>query len=77
MNDELNKEGASDSLEDEPASLRVENEINEIKTDASNSEEIEVSASEVDTENTIINEEKVPEDVEPFSSQDFEEETQE
>ena len=29
MNDELNKEGTSDSLEDEPASLRVENEVND------------------------------------------------
>ena len=57
--------------------LEKENEINEIKTDASNSEEIKVSSSEVDTENTIINEEKVPEDVEPLSSQDFEKETQE
>ena len=57
--------------------LEKENEINEIKTDASNSEEIEVSAGEVDTENPIISEEKVPEDVEPLSSQDFEKETQE
>ena len=32
MNDELNKEGTSDSLEDEPASLRVENEVNDDAT---------------------------------------------
>ena len=41
MNDELNKEGASDSLEDEPASLRVENEVNDDnKVDTSSEEEV-------------------------------------
>ena len=35
MNDELNKEGSSDSLEDEPASLSVENEVNDDANDAS------------------------------------------
>ena len=32
MNDELNKEDSSESLEDEPASLRVENEVNDDAT---------------------------------------------
>ena len=54
-----------------------ENEIDEIKTDASNSEEIEVSSTDVVTENPIIKEEKTPEDVEPLSSKEDEEETQE
>ena len=41
MNDELNKEGTSDSLEDEPASLRVENEVNDDnKVDTSSKEEV-------------------------------------
>ena len=41
MNDELNKEGTSDSLEDEPASLRVENEVNDDnKVDTSSEEEV-------------------------------------
>ena len=57
--------------------LEKENEIDEIKTDASNSEEIEVSSSDVDTENPIINEEKVSEDIEPLFSQKAEKETQE
>ena len=57
--------------------LKKENEIDEIKTDALNSEEIEVSSSDVDTKNTIINEEKVSEDIEPLSSQKAKKETQE
>ena len=41
MNDELNKEETSDSLEDEPASLRVENEVNnDNKVDTSSDEEV-------------------------------------
>ena len=41
MNDELNKEGDSDSLEDEPASLRVENEVNDDnKVDTTSEEEV-------------------------------------
>ena len=54
--------------------LEKENEIDEIKTDASNSEEIEVSSSEVVTENPTIKEEKTPEDVEQLSSEEVEKE---
>ena len=57
--------------------LEKENEIDEIKTDASNSEEIEVSPSEVVTENPTIKEEKNPEDVEQLSSEKVEKEAQE
>ena len=56
--------------------LEKENEIDEIKTDASNSEEIEVSPSEVVTENPTIKEEKNPEDVEQLSSEKVEKEAQ-
>ena len=56
--------------------LEKENEIDEIKTDASNSEEIEVSSSEVVTENPTIKEEKTPEDVEQLSSEKVEKEAQ-
>tara|TARA_B100001109_G_scaffold48346_1_gene39028 strand:- start:195 stop:653 length:459 start_codon:yes stop_codon:yes gene_type:complete len=54
--------------------LEKENEIDEIKTDTSNSEEIEVSSSEVVTENPTIKEEKTPEDVEQLSSEEVEKE---
>tara|TARA_Y100000766_G_scaffold165795_1_gene142474 strand:- start:7 stop:471 length:465 start_codon:yes stop_codon:yes gene_type:complete len=57
--------------------LEKENEIDEIKTDASNSEEIEVSPSEVVTENPTTKEEKNPEDVEQLSSEEVEKEAQE
>tara|TARA_B000000475_G_C15616340_1_gene291221 strand:- start:36 stop:500 length:465 start_codon:yes stop_codon:yes gene_type:complete len=57
--------------------LEKENEIDEIKTDASNSEEIEVSSSEVVTENPTIKEEKIPEDVEQLSSEKVEKDAQE
>ena len=57
--------------------LEKENEIDEIKTDASNSEEIEVSSSEVVTEKPAIKEEKTPEDVEQLSSEKVEKESQE
>ena len=57
--------------------LEKENEIDEIKTDASNSEEIEVSPSEVVTENPTTKEEKNPEDVEQLSSEKVEKEAQE
>ena len=57
--------------------LEKENEIDEIKTDASNSEEIEVSSSEVVTENPTLKEEKTPEDVERLSSEKIEKEAQE
>ena len=57
--------------------LEKENEIDEIKTDALNSEEIEVSSSEVVTENSTIKEEKTPEDVEELSSEKVEKEAQE
>ena len=57
--------------------LEKENEINEIKTDASNSEEIEVSSSEFVTENPTITEEKTPLDVEQTSSEKIEKEAQE
>ena len=41
MNDELNKEDTSDSLENKPGSLRVENEANEnSKVDTSSEEEV-------------------------------------
>ena len=54
--------------------LEKENEIDEIKTDTSDSEEIEVSSSEVVTENPTIKEEKTPEDVEQLSSEEVEKE---
>lgn len=57
--------------------LEKEKEIDEIKTDASNSEEIEVSSSEVVTEKPAIKEEKTPEDVEQLSSEKVEKESQE
>ena len=57
--------------------LEKENEIDEIKTDVSNSEEIEVSSSEVFTKNPTIKEEKNPEDVEQLSSEKVEKEAQE
>ena len=57
--------------------LEKENEIDEIKTDASNSEEIEVSPSEVVAENPTTKEEKNPEDVEQLSSEKVEKEAQE
>ena len=57
--------------------LEKENEIDEIKTDASNSEEIEVSSSEVVTEKPAIKEEKTPEDIEQLSSEKVEKESQE
>ena len=56
--------------------LEKENEIDEIKTDASNSEEIEVSPSEVVTENPTKKEEKNPEDAEQLSSEKVEKEAQ-
>ena len=57
--------------------LEKENEIDEIKTDASNGEEIEVRSSEVATENPAIKEEKIHEDVEQLSSEEVEKEAQE
>ena len=54
--------------------LEKENEIDEIKTDASNSEEIEVSSSELVTENPTTKEDKSPEDVEQLSSEEVEKE---
>ena len=57
--------------------LEKENEIDEIKTVALNSEEIEVSSSEVVTENSTIKEEKTPEDAEELSSEKVEKEAQE
>tara|TARA_B100001287_G_scaffold238563_1_gene212078 strand:+ start:276 stop:740 length:465 start_codon:yes stop_codon:yes gene_type:complete len=57
--------------------LEKENEIDEIKTDALNSEEIEVSSNEVVTENSTIKEEKTPVDVEQLSSEKIEKEAQE
>ena len=42
MNDELNKEDSSESLEDEPASLRVENEVNDDATVDSSSVDVAV-----------------------------------
>ena len=57
--------------------LEKENEIDEIKTDASNSEEIEVSSSELVTENPTTKEDKSPEDVEQLSSEKVEKEAQE
>ena len=57
--------------------LEKEKEIDEIKTDASNSEEIEVSSSEVVTEKPAIKEEKTPEDVEELSSEKVEKEAEE
>ena len=56
--------------------LEKENEIDEIKTDTSNSEEIEVSSSEVVTENPTIKEEKTPEDAGQLSSEKVEKEAQ-
>jgi len=56
--------------------LEKENEIDEIKTDASNSEEIEVSSSELVTENPTTKEDKSPEDVEQLSSEKVEKEAQ-
>ena len=57
--------------------LEKENEIDEIKTDVSNGEEIEVSPSEVFTKNPTTKEEKNPEDVEQLSSEKVEKEAQE
>ena len=57
--------------------LEKENEIDEIKTDASNSEEIKVSSSELVTENSTTKEDKSPEDVEQLSSEKVEKEAQE
>ena len=56
--------------------LEKENEIDEIKTDASNSEEIEVSSSELVTENSTTKEDKSPEDDEQLSSEKVEKEAQ-
>ena len=54
--------------------LEKENEIDEIKTDTSNSEEIEVSSSELVTENPTTKEDKSPEDVEQLSSEEVKKE---